>query len=63
MLTTGYERLTDLLKNKLKMLSFEMTSLKYFDNISFHISSNDKKLDSSKIYTKWAVEKCAIWNF
>ena len=63
MLTTGDERLTDLLSNKPKMLNFEMTSLKYFDNISFHISLNDKKLDISKIYTKWAVEKCPIWNF
>ena len=40
-----------------------MTSLKYFDNISFHISPNDKKLDISKIYMKWGVEKCPIWNF
>ena len=63
MLTTGDERLTDLLSNKPKMLNFEMTSLKYFDNISFNISPNDKKLDSSKIYTKWAVEKCPILNF
>ena len=45
------------------MLGFEMTSLKYFDNISFHISPNIKKLDISKIYTKWVVEKCPIWNF
>ena len=63
MLITGHERLTDLLNNNPKMLSFEMTSLKYFDNISFHISPNDKKLDISKIYMKWAVEKCPIWNF
>ena len=40
-----------------------MTSLYYFANISFHISPNDKKMDISKIYTKWAVEKCPEWNF
>ena len=34
-----------------------------FDNISFHISPNNEKLDISKIYTKWAVEKSPIWNF
>ena len=39
-----------------------MTSLQYFDNISFHISPNNKKLDISKIYTKWAVEKCPSRN-
>ena len=38
------------------MLSFKMTSLYYFDNISFYISPKNKKLDISKIYTKWAVE-------
>ena len=38
--------------------------MQYFDNISFHISPpNNKKLDIFKIYTKWAVEKCLIWNF
>ena len=35
----------------------------YFGNISFHISPNNKELDISKIYTKWAVKKCPIWNF
>ena len=40
-----------------------MTSLYYFDNISFYISPKDRKLDISKIYTKWAVEKCPRWNF
>ena len=45
------------------MLSFKMTSLQYFDNISFYISPKNKKMDISKIYTKWAVEKCPIWNF
>ena len=40
-----------------------MTSLQYFDNISFYISPKNKKLNISKIYTKWAVEKCPIWNF
>ena len=38
------------------MLSFKMTSLQYVDNISFHILPNNKKLDISKIYMKWAVE-------
>ena len=45
------------------MLNLKMTSLQYFDNISFHISPNNKKLDISKIYTKWAVEKYPIQNF
>ena len=40
-----------------------MTYMQYFDDISFHISPNNKKLDISKIYAKWAVEKCSIWNF
>ena len=40
-----------------------MTSLQYFDNISFHISPKNKKLDISKIYMKLAVEKCPLWNF
>ena len=39
-----------------------MTSLWYFDNISFHILLYNKKMDVSKIYTKWAVEKFPIWN-
>ena len=49
------------IKQETKMLSFEMTSLQYFDNISFYISPKNKNLDISKIYTKWAAEKCPIW--
>ena len=46
-----------------KKLSFKMTSLYHFVNISCHISPNTNKMDISKIYVKWAVEKCPIWNF
>ena len=45
------------------MFSFKMTSLYCFVNISFHISLNTNKMDISKIYVKWAVEQCQIWNF
>ena len=60
---TGHECRTFSSNNKQKILSFRMTSLQYFDNISFHISPNNKEFDISKIYTKWAVENCPIWNF
>ena len=36
-LMTGHECWTFLSNNKQKMLSFRMTSMYYFDNISFHI--------------------------
>ena len=40
-----------------------MISLQYFANISIPVSLNNTKLDISKIYTKWDVEKCPRWNF
>ena len=45
------------------MLTFKISSLWYFANISVRISPNTKKLDIFKIYTKWAVEKCPRGNF
>ena len=48
--------------NLRKMLTFKMTSFKYFVNISVKISPNSNKLDSLKNYTKRAVEKSVpIW--
>ena len=35
----------------------------YFANILVQILRNNKKLDIFRIYTKWAVVKCPIWNF
>ena len=58
-----HECWTALLKNKQKMLTFKITSLWYLANISVYISPDNEKLDIFKIYTKWAVEKCTIWNF
>ena len=40
-----------------------MTSFQYFVNISVKISPNSNKLDSFKIYTERAVEKCPRLNF
>ena len=62
-LTRTHECWTALLKNKQKMLTFKITSLWYLANISVYISPDNEKLDIFKIYTKWAVEKCTIWNF
>ena len=45
------------------MLTFKMTSFKYFVNIVVNISPNNNKLDSFKIYTERAVEKFPRWNF
>ena len=38
------------------MLTFRINSLRYFANISFHISPNNKKLDLFVIYTKWVLK-------
>ena len=38
--------------NKQKMLTFKITSLQYFANISAQIKPNNKQLDIFEIYTK-----------
>ena len=45
------------------MLTFKITSLWCFANISVHILPKNKTLDIFKIYTTWPVEKCPRWNF
>ena len=45
------------------MLTFEITSLSYFDNISLKILPYNNKMDIFRIYTKRAVEKCPLSTF
>ena len=45
------------------MLTFKMTTMFYFGNISVKISPNNNKMDIFRIYTERAVEKCPRWNF